>query len=186
MTVLLTPNGKPFFGGTYFPPTDSIGRPGFPRVLAAVATHGASSAREIEQRAASSTADLIRAITSAGASGGTLDPPVLDARRSARRAVRPAQRRLRRRAKVPPPMALEFLLRCHHRRDSRAARHGRRDAANAWPTAAFTTSSAAAFTATAPMSDWLIPHFEKMLYDNAQLAAYTGAFQTTGKSSTGA
>src|SRR6266581_4723163 len=53
MTVFLTPEGKPFYGGTYYPPDDRYGRPGFPRVLAAVADAWQSRRAEIEEQAGS-------------------------------------------------------------------------------------------------------------------------------------
>ena len=77
MTVFLTPEGKPFFGGTYFPPDDLYGRPGFPRILTAVATAWVQQRSEIDQQSVELTADLIEGDNLLGGLSDTLLTPAL-------------------------------------------------------------------------------------------------------------
>src|SRR5689334_4646892 len=79
MTMFLTPNGKPFFGGTYFPPHDLYGRPGFPKVLSAVAAAWREQRAEIDQQSADLAADLIEGDNLlAGLPDNLLSPAILD------------------------------------------------------------------------------------------------------------
>ena len=175
MTVFLTPDGAPFYGGTYFPP-DGPPRacPAFPRLLPRdrrrLARRGAArSPRPRDQLLEPlRQSELLRAA-----------PHAAHRRRSSsraipghRRRVRRARRRVRRRAEVSPAddLGVPAALLAAHRQRARA-RHASAHARRAWPAAACTTRSAAAFTATPWTPHWLVPHFEKMLYDNAQLAA---------------
>ena len=83
--------------------------------------------------------------------------------------------------KFPQPMTIEYLLRRHGAAAIRGPRPSRGSRSRRWPTAASTTSSAAASIATPRIRRWLVPHFEQMLYDNAQLArVYLHAWARTG------
>ena len=188
MTVFLTPDGRAVLRRHLFP----AGRPPRParlppRADAASPTPTGSGAASVEQqrrRAARAPAPSAAALPRPA-------PRAADAGR-ARRArleraaagVRRRARRLRRRAQVPAADDLRVppaLLAAHRRRAG--AGDGRAHADAAWPRAASTTSSAAASTATRPTTSWLVPHFEKMLYDNALLARlYLHAYQATGES----
>ena len=102
--------------------------------------------------------------------------------RAAPASTTPAAAASAARPKFPPPMSLLFLLRHHQRTgDPRALAMVRAARSRRWPGAASTTSSAAASPATRSTRDWRVPHFEKMLYDNALLLrVYTQLWRLTG------
>ena len=186
MTVFLTPDGEPFWGGTYFPPEPRPGMPSFRQVLDGVGRGVPGAARR--GRAARPT-QLSAALGSrAGRSAhGTRGEPGLgvlaDAPSCCARQLDERARRLRRRARSSrrTPL-LPFLLRMHRRLGSgealRMARDARRDGRRRHPRPARRR--------VPPLRgrrDWLVPHFEKMLYDNALLArAYLQAHALTGAS----
>ncbi|HEV8633005.1 MAG TPA: thioredoxin domain-containing protein [Chloroflexota bacterium] len=221
MTVFLTPEGVPFYAGTYFPPVDRYGHPGFPRVL----EHVARVYRE-QPESVARTADQVRELLAGpvGALGrpGQLDPSQLD---QAFQALAEAYDELNGgfgdAPKFPPAMTLELLLR-HHRRTSPPERTapphpappasghpapGTRLApvpASGYPAPGARQPSRAleivehtlvqmarggiydqlggGFHRYSVDAHWLVPHFEKMLYDNALLAGlYVMAFQETGE-----
>ena len=178
MTVFLTPDGRPFFGGTYFPPEPRFNMPSFPQVLLAVSEAYASGAGSSSSQA-DPIVDAIRQGSERRPSNEPLTTELLVRAVSAlARAVRPRARRLRRRAEVPAASTLEFLLRT-----------GRDDALEM---VAKTLDEMAAggmydlvgggFHRYSVDERWLVPHFEKMLYDNALLAAtYLHAWLVTGE-----
>ena len=179
MTVFLTPDGRPFFAGTYFPPEDRHGMPGFPRVLAAVA----EAWRDRREDLTSQGQRVIEAIGRTPAESA--DPLTEDLLREALAGLRGAFDAewggLGGAPKFPQPMTLELLLRCHLRRWDgaldmvtltldRMAAGGIRDHVGG------------GFHRYAVDRTWLVPHFEKMLTDNAQLArTYLHAWQVTGR-----
>ena len=77
LTGFLTPDGRPFFGGTYFPPEDAMGRPGFPRILQAVADAYANKREELE-RAAVALVDAVTKAESFSGAQGTFDPGIIE------------------------------------------------------------------------------------------------------------
>ena len=174
LTAFLTPEGEPFYGGTYYPPEPRHGMPGFRQVLKPCPMCGATGATK--QPAA---AQLTRPAAGALAPGeGEPQPELLAERgRGDREPLRGAPRRLGRRAKVSGAADDRVLAPALARGDTLEQAEATLDHMAA---AGSTTSWAAAFIAT-PMTRWLVPHFEKMLYDNAQLAAtYLHAWLVTG------
>ncbi|WP_242371843.1 thioredoxin domain-containing protein [Anaeromyxobacter sp. SG26] len=186
MSVWLTPDREPFFGGTYFPARDGdrgAGR-GFLSILGEIADLYARDAGRVE----AATRSLVEAIRGALAPQGppasdTPGPEVLEAAfRGFRDAFDPVNGGLRRAPKFPSSLPVRFLLRYHRRaRDPEALRM-----------ATLTLEKMAAgglhdqvgggFHRYSTDTAWLVPHFEKMLYDNALLAvAYAEAFQVTGR-----
>ena len=181
MTVFLTPDGVPFYGGTYYPPEDRAQMPGFPRVLRSVAEAYRTRRLEVRQSAEQLRSLLQRQIVSA--QDGNLGPELLD---QAARALLPQfdmqEGGLGGAPKFPQPMALEFLLRSHQR----SATPGALEAAEltltkmAW--GGIYDQVGGGFHRYSVDAVWLVPHFEKMLYDNALLArVYLQAYQVTGK-----
>jgi uncharacterized protein YyaL (SSP411 family) len=181
MSVFLTPGLQPFFGGTYFPPDDRHGLPAFSRVLTSVAEAYRERRDEIT-RQADLLAGHLRAQLDVGPGRSDPQPAQLEA----------AVARLARgfdsthggfggAPKFPAPMALEFLLR---------AWRGSGDATTLGMVTTTLDRMAAGgihdqlgggFARYSTDAHWLVPHFEKMLYDNAQLAhAYLEAFRATG------
>jgi len=171
MTVFLTPEGKPFFGGTYFPPEPRHGLPSFPQLLRAVADAWRERRSEIERDAGAITEELRRA---AQPSREPLAPSLLaDAARGLRRSFDPEWGGFGNAPKFPPASALEFLLRREELElvtktlDSMAL-GGMYDLVGG------------GFHRYSVDREWLIPHFEKMLYDNALLVpAYLHAWLVT-------
>ncbi|MFQ6020210.1 MAG: thioredoxin domain-containing protein, partial [Dehalococcoidia bacterium] len=182
LTVFLTPEGEPFFGGTYFPPEDRHGLPGFPRVLQAVA-EAYRTKREDVTRSAQQMASQLRQAAQSRPSPEPLTADILD------QAYRSLDSRFDRQdggfgaaPKFPQPMAHEFLLRYHHRSGEsnalamveltleRMARGGMYD------------QIGGGFHRYSTDAVWLVPHFEKMLYDNALLSRlYLHAYQLTDR-----
>jgi uncharacterized protein YyaL (SSP411 family) len=180
MSVFLTPDLRPFFGGTYFPPTDRHGLPSFSRVLAAVADAYRTRRDEVE-RQAGLLADHLRA---------QLAVPAAD-REPGRRTLEAAVARLRSvfdavhggfggAPKFPAPMTLEFLLRSWRRsRDDATLRMVTRTL-DAMADGGINDQLGGGFARYSTDAHWLVPHFEKMLYDNALLAhCYLEAWRAT-------
>jgi uncharacterized protein YyaL (SSP411 family) len=195
MTVFLTPDGAPFYAGTYFPPEDRYGMPGFPTVLRRLAYYYSSHRDEVEQQAeafrdfyrerdqsrlrlpdgvlpsqvsisveelSQATAHLLdRADTTNGGFGGA--------------------------PKFPHPMSLEYLLRQASRAtgaDAEAILAPVRQTLDVMAAGGIYDQIGGGFHRYATDAIWLVPHFEKMLYDNALLASvYLHAWQLTGEAS---
>ena len=184
MTVFLTPEGKPFFGGTYFPPEPRQGMPSFPQVLEAVA-EAYRTRRDDLERQAGALVDAIRRASEQAPSGEPLTTGLLTgAEPSLRRLFDPAEGGFGPAPKFPAASTIELLLRLHLR--------GGSDDALAMATLTLDRMAAGGmydllgggFHRYSVDGRWLVPHFEKMLYDNALLAsAYLHAWQVTGKES---
>ncbi|HET7230101.1 MAG TPA: thioredoxin domain-containing protein [Longimicrobium sp.] len=181
MTMFLTPRGEPFYGGTYYPPQPRHGMPSFRQVLAAVDEAWRERRGDVEQSAGEIRSALAQ--TGAAAPGQSpLDAEVLErAYAGVARRFEPRWGGLGSAPKFPQPMLLELLLR-HWKRTGTP---------EALRMADFTLRMMAAggmydhvgggFARYSTDNQWLVPHFEKMLYDNALLSrAYLHAWQATG------
>ena len=179
MTVFLLPDGTPFFAGTYFPSSERLGMPSFGRVLAAVADAFANRQPEIEQTAGQVREFLQRPALPLAA--GTLDPALLDeAYTRLARDYDPGHGGFGGAPKFPQPMLLEFLLRTHVRTGRPAALEMATDTLRAMAAGGMYDQLGGGFHRYSVDERWLVPHFEKMLYDNALLArAYLDAWQLT-------
>ncbi|MDE3075663.1 MAG: thioredoxin domain-containing protein, partial [Chloroflexota bacterium] len=182
MTVFLTPDGVPFYGGTYYPPEDRMGMPGFPRVLLGVAQAYATRRDEVVQSGRQLTAYLQQLGAPPPAEGEPSAAMLAQAASTIGHRFDAAEGGFGAAPKFPQPMVLDFLLRMHRRTEepsllemveltlSKMARGGMYD------------QLGGGFHRYSTDSRWLVPHFEKMLYDNAQLASvYLHAFQVTGR-----
>jgi len=182
LNVWLTPDRKPFYGGTYFPPEDGRGRPGFKRLLTSLSQVW-SEDRERVTRQADALATAVSEALSAAPVESTRVPPeslLREALEAFETGFDPEWGGLRGRVKFPATFPVRLLLRAHRRTgDERALQM-----------AVFTLERMAAggihdqigggFHRYATDPSWLVPHFEKMLYDNALLAlAYLEAWQVT-------
>ncbi len=174
MTVFLDPDGVPFYGGTYFPPDDSRGMPSFPMVMEAIVDTWESRREEIRERAAG-TRERLGAIgriepESELPGAAELDAAVaqlLDAADREHGGFRGAP-------KFPPASALELLL----TRGETAVVEATLDGMLA---GGIYDQVGGGFARYSVDAVWLVPHFEKMLYDNALLArAYLHGWQTLG------
>ena len=179
MTVFLLPDGTPFFAGTYFPSSERFGMPSFGRVLAAVADAFANRQPEVAQTAGQVREFLQRPALPLAA--GTLDPALLDeAYTRLARDYDPGHGGFGGAPKFPQPMLLEFLLRTHLRTGRPAALEMATDTLRAMAAGGMYDQLGGGFHRYSVDERWLVPHFEKMLYDNALLArAYLDAWQLT-------
>ncbi|HSK93117.1 MAG TPA: thioredoxin domain-containing protein [Candidatus Angelobacter sp.] len=181
MSVFLTPDLRPFFGGTYYPPEDRHGMAGFPRVLAAVADAYANRRTEIEQQAGM-LADHLRAQLAVPA--GTRDPQARQVEAAAMRAAASfdaVHGGFGGAPKFPAPMLLEFLLRTWRRSGSARLLGMVTRTLDAMADGGIHDQLGGGFARYSTDAEWLVPHFEKMLYDNALLAhAYLEGLRATG------
>ena len=180
MTVFLSPDGRPFYGGTYFPPEDRHGMPAFGRVMAAVHDAWTNRRQELLDQGSQLLTYIDRA-TKLPASEGDLSDATF------RRALEVMQRSFDGEwggfgsaPKFPQPMTLDFLLRMHVRGLPGALDMARRTLTKMARGGIF-DHVGGGFARYSVDRVWLVPHFEKMLYDNAQLLRlYTRARQLTG------
>ncbi len=180
MTVFLTPDQQPFYAGTYFPPTDRFGRPGFATLLTRIADLWKHQRDDLRQQAGQLT-ELLRRLV--GAPGGLA---VGEAELNAAAAqlaeefdaqyggFGPAP-------KFPPAGALSLLLRHHRRTGDAHALEMVEKTLRAMAEGGIYDQVGGGFARYSTDEYWLVPHFEKMLYDNALLTkAYLEAYQVTG------
>jgi uncharacterized protein YyaL (SSP411 family) len=182
MTVFLLPDGRPFYGGTYYPREARYGMPAFRQILEAV--HDAYTKRraDVETSADQLTGSLQRAVLNIGGNDADLNVDLLDAAFAKLSQNYDDQHGgFGSQPKFPQPMNLEFLLRTHARTgDAESltmATHTLRKMARG----GIYDQIGGGFHRYSVDSIWLVPHFEKMLYDNAQLSrVYLHAWQVTG------
>ena len=181
MSVFLTPQLEPFFGGTYFPPEDRHGMPAFPRVLSAIAEAYRDRRGEVEAQGRQLAAHLREQLTVvAGGADPSLTALELAAARLAT-AFDDVHGGFGGAPKFPAPMTLEFLLRAWRRSGDPATLRMVTLTLDRMADGGIHDQLAGGFARYATDARWLVPHFEKMLYDNAQLAqAYLEAFRATG------
>ncbi|MBV8078287.1 MAG: thioredoxin domain-containing protein, partial [Planctomycetaceae bacterium] len=180
MSVFLTPDLKPFYGGTYYPPTDSRGMPGFPRVLRELHRGWVERRGDVDQIAGRMT-DHLRGTGKALPPDGALDAALLDqATRALGRAFDPTHSGFGPAPKFPHPMDLKVLLRQHARTGDAHALHMVRHTLDKMARGGIYDQLGGGFARYSTDARWLVPHFEKMLYDNALLASvYLEAYQAT-------
>ncbi len=181
MTVFLTPDAKPFYGGTYFPPEERGGMPSFPRVLLTMADVYRNNRADI-----TASADQI-----ADRMSQTLAAPASDAQPLTDGVMRQALARVQSdfddrhggvgmQPKFPQPMTYEFLLRHHLRFQDPDALHMAELTLQRMALGGIYDQIGGGFHRYSTDAFWIVPHFEKMLYDNALLARlYLHAYQIT-------
>jgi uncharacterized protein len=182
MSVFLTPQLEPFFGGTYFPPEDRHGMPGFPRVLEAVADAYRSRRAEVSAQGRALAAHLRSALD---VQAGTSDPErgqLEAAAATVARGYDPDHGGFGGAPKFPAPMTLEFLLRSWRRSEAEDTLRMVTHTLDRMAAGGIYDQLGGGFARYATDAHWLVPHFEKMLYDNALLAhCYLEAFRATGR-----
>jgi uncharacterized protein len=181
MTVFLLPTGEPIFGGTYFPPDDRYGRPGFRRVLETIAEAYRTRRAEIVENAKGFREHLSRQ-TFQKKEGERIDASLLDvAYRAMANRFDPREGGFGGAPKFPPSMSIDFLLRYHHRTGDEHALHMATLTLDKMAHGGMYDQVGGGFHRYSTDDHWLVPHFEKMLYDNALLArVYVDAYRTTG------
>lgn len=180
MTVFLTPTGEPFWGGTYFPPVPRHGLPAFRDVLRGVARAYRERPDDVRHDARQLRAAL-EATARIQAPVTALEPTLLDeAYRGVARLYDVVHGGFGGAPKFPQPMTLEFLLRHHARTGEPGALDIVRRTLLAMARGGIHDQIGGGFHRYSVDAQWLVPHFEKMLYDNALLAmAYLRAYQVT-------
>ncbi|MBC8170988.1 MAG: thioredoxin domain-containing protein, partial [Anaerolineae bacterium] len=182
MTVFLMPDGRPFYGGTYYPREPRYGMPAFQQILTGVHDAWTQRHHEVEQQAGSLTETLDRSILGIGGLASDINAELLDAAVAIiRQNFDTMHGGFGGAPKFPQPMNLEFALRAYARTGepetlqmvthtlAKMARGGIYDQVGG------------GFARYSVDAVWLVPHFEKMLYDNAQLSrVYLHAWQVTG------
>ncbi len=180
MSVFLTPDLQPFYGGTYFPPEPRHGLPAFPELLLAMTEAWKGQREEITRVSGQLAAELVEQ-SNKPMSGSTFSLELLSTANAALIenydwkdggwGAAP---------KFPQPMTIDFLLRRHLAGEPEALKlvvH----ALSAMARGGMYDVVGGGFARYSTDNNWLVPHFEKMLYDNAQLAlVYLRAWQVTG------
>jgi len=180
MSVFLTPAGTPFFGGTYYPPEPRHGMPSFPQVLIGISQAWREKRADIE-RAGADLLEAVRRENSATVRDDELTTGTLEAAESRlERGFDLANGGWGGAPKFPQPMTIEFLLRAHVRTDEPSALTMASSTLTRMAHGGIYDQIGGGFHRYATDAIWLVPHFEKMLYDNAQLSrVYTHAWQVT-------
>lgn len=181
MTMFLTPEGVPFYGGTYYPPEDRRGMPGFPRVLISIAE---AFKEQREQIAANANViiEQLHKLNEFTPAEGELTTEILDKAASGiMRGFDPENGGFGRAPKFPPAMVLSFLLRQAQRTNDSALQSAVELTLIKMAHGGMYDQLGGGFHRYSVDERWLIPHFEKMLYDNALLSRiYLDAFLVTG------
>ena len=182
LTVFLTPEGKPFHGGTYFPPVDRQGMPGFPKVLEAVSNAYKNQREQIES-ASDRLVDHIKAFTKFPDSELEISNNISKAAyEDIESQVDMIHGGLKGAPKFPQPMIYEFLLKHHARTNHAESLSIVTKTLDKMAYGGIYDHLGGGFHRYSTDAVWLVPHFEKMLYDNALLVRlYLHAYQITGK-----
>jgi uncharacterized protein YyaL (SSP411 family) len=179
MTVFLTPEQKPFFAGTYFPPEDRYGRPGFGTLLTRIAELWNSDRSAIEDQATELTS-AVREQLSTLAKGTPESDLIAKAAKQLASNYDERWGGFGGAPKFPPSSALRLLLRFHARKGDARALAMARGTLDAMKNGGMYDHVGGGFARYSVDEKWHVPHFEKMLYDNAQLVrVYIEAFQIT-------
>ncbi len=182
MTMFLTPDGEPFFGGTYFPPREGRGMPSFPSVLLSV-SRAYTDRREDVRRGAQELREFLSSSKELPPPEGTPTVSVLDeATRTLLRAFDRVNGGTVGAPKFPQPMNIEFMLKQWRRTGDSLVLGLAELTLQKMGFGGIYDQIGGGFHRYSVDDVWLVPHFEKMLYDNALLARlYLAGYQATGK-----
>ena len=212
LTAFLTPDGKPFYGGTYFPPSDGYGRPSFRRVLLSIASAYAEKHGDVVEQAKMVESAIAQSESFAGRSGRVSESVIAAIQESAFKMFDPQHGGFGSAPKFPHPSALDLLIERFSRKvriptpsassgqalaAKRAARmgHPRELDGSDDPLRNLILTTlehmakggvydqlAGGFHRYSVDERWVVPHFEKMCYDNSELLKnYVHAYQATGE-----
>jgi uncharacterized protein YyaL (SSP411 family) len=179
LTAILMSDGRPFFGGTYFPPDERYGRPSFSRVLQTMAGVWHERRKELTETAASVLAAIEHSETFNGRTAA-LTPSLIDQLiQGALSSFDPRHGGFGSQPKFPHPAALDLLIDVAARTGSDEIRHAATFTLESMAKGGIYDHLGGGFHRYSVDERWLVPHFEKMLYDNAGLLAnYAHAYQT--------
>ena len=181
MTLFLTPDREPFYAGTYFPPEDRWGRPGFGTVLTKIAEHWTADTAGVQAQAR----DMVEKLRGAGHQPSPIsvsDSVLGEAVDQFRDDFDSTHGGFGSAPKFPPATGLSLLLRCHRRTSALQTLTMVTRTLDMMAAGGIYDHIGGGFARYSTDARWLIPHFEKMLYDNALLArVYVEAYQVTKK-----
>jgi uncharacterized protein YyaL (SSP411 family) len=179
LTAILTPDGRPFFGGTYFPREDRYGRPGFERVLLTMAQAWKTRRDEVLESAGSVIAAIEHNESFAGKSGHLSASLAAKLVASAVQQFDPRYGGFGSQPKFPHPSALDMLIDTATRTGDEAAKQAAVVTLRQMARGGMYDQLGGGFHRYSVDERWVVPHFEKMLYDNAALLKnYVHAFQS--------
>jgi uncharacterized protein len=202
LTAFLTPDGKPFYGGTYFPPNDGYGRPSFKRVLTSIASAYKEKHGDVVEQAKMVESAIAQAESFAGRSGRVSGGIIAAIQKSAFSMFDPQHGGFGQAPKFPHPSALDLLIERYARTAARASLPRKAEGGGPHIDLADESESqrnlivttlehmanggvydqlAGGFHRYSVDERWVVPHFEKMCYDNSELLKnYVHAYQATG------
>ncbi|MGW1065902.1 thioredoxin domain-containing protein [Streptomyces aureus] len=181
MTVFLTPDAEPFYFGTYFPPEPRHGMASFRQVLEGVASAWSERRDEVAEVAAKITRDLAQRELSLGEGRVPGEEEMAGALLGLTRDYDAVRGGFGGAPKFPPSMVIEFLLRHHARTGSEGALQMASDTCERMARGGLYDQLGGGFARYSVDREWVVPHFEKMLYDNALLCrAYAHLWRSTG------
>ncbi len=183
MSVWLTPDLKPFYGGTYYPPTDRYGRPGFVTVLNAMADAWKNKRDEVETGATGLVTHISKQLTGAGAPRGQVSETIFpEAVKALKATYDETNGGWGNAPKFPSSPSIAVLLRDYARSEDEATLAMATHTLDQMADGGMYDQLGGGFHRYSVDAQWLVPHFEKMLYDNGQLAQiYLEAYQLTKK-----
>lgn len=181
MTVFLTPDAEPFYFGTYFPPAPRHGMPSFRQVLEGVHTAWTDRRGEVAEVAGKIVRDLAEREMRFGSGEVPGEEDLAGALLGLTREYDASRGGFGGAPKFPPSMVIEFLLRHHARTGSEGALQMAQDTCERMARGGIYDQLGGGFARYSVDREWIVPHFEKMLYDNALLCrVYAHLWRTTG------
>jgi uncharacterized protein YyaL (SSP411 family) len=181
LTAFLTPDGKPFYGGTYFPPTDGYGRPSFKRVLMSIANAYKEKNGDVVEQAKMVESAIAQAESFAGRSGRVSASIFTAIKTSALRMFDAQHGGFGQAPKFPHPSVLDLLIEQYARTGDGTLRNVIVTTLEHMANGGVYDRLAGGFHRYSVDEGWVVPHFEKMCYDNSELLKnYVHAYQATG------
>ena len=181
LTAFLTPDGKPFYGGTYFPPADQYGRPSFRRVLVSIANAYREKHGEVLEQANMVASAISQAESSGGRSGEVSDAVIETITESALKMFDERNGGFGSAPKFPHPATLDLVMDQYIRTGNDELRHVFVSTLEHMARGGVYDQLAGGFHRYSVDERWIVPHFEKMCYDNSELLKnYVHAYQATG------
>src|ERR1700720_2535459 len=181
LTAFLTPDGRPFYGGTYFPPSDGYGRPSFKRVLLSIANAYKEKNGDVMEQAKMVGSTIAQAESFAGRSGRVSASIITTIQESAFKMFDAQQGGFGQAPKFPHPSALDLLIERYARTEDANLRNLIVTTLEHMANGGVYDQLAGGFHRYSVDERWVVPHFEKMCYDNSELLKnYVHAYQATG------
>jgi len=181
LTAFLTPDGKPFFGGTYFPPDDHYGRPSFRRVLTSISDAYREKNGDVVEQSQLVEGAIARSESCEGTQG-EFSPEIINAvLQSALKMFDSAHGGFGAAPKFPHPSTLDLIIEQYSRTGNEELREVFASSLEKMARGGVYDQLAGGFHRYSVDEHWIVPHFEKMSYDNSELLKnYVHAFQATG------